>query len=205
MTTVAVTQDVSAVSDETVLIQASRKGDQDAFNQLVLRYQDRIYNLAVRILGDMDAASDITQNTFLTAYLNLKGFRNGSFRSWLYRIATNACYDVHRIHKRHPVLSIEGKELAEEKMLPLDEYSASSGLPEREFEKRELEQVIQHALDQLDFNQRSLVILIDQQELDYKEAAQILGIPVGTVKSRLARTRLRLRQLLSYSTEDNQV
>ena len=200
-TTTAVIQEGSSISDEAGLILASRQGDQKAFNQLVLHYQDRIYNLAVRILGDEDSAGDITQNTFLTAYLKLAGFRNGSFRSWLYRIATNACYDVHRLHKRHPVLSIDDKELAEEKLFPLDDYSVASGLPEREFEKRELEQIIQHALNQLDIRQRTLVVLVDQQELDYKEAAKILGIPVGTVKSRLARARLRLRQLLSHSQE----
>jgi RNA polymerase sigma-70 factor (ECF subfamily) len=85
---VATIQVDSTDRNESEMILAARKGDIDAFNQLVLRYQDRIYNLAVRILGDTDAAEDITQNTFLTAYLNLPRFRNGSFRSWLYRIAT---------------------------------------------------------------------------------------------------------------------
>ena len=104
--------------NESALVMASTKGDLDAFNQLVLSYQDGVFNLAARILGDEDTAEDITQNTFLTAYLNLPRFRNGSFRSWLYRIATNLCYDIHRRYKRYPVLPIENNDLAEEKLTP---------------------------------------------------------------------------------------
>ncbi len=199
MVSTAALKEISARSDEAGLIFASKRGDQEAFNQLVLRYQDRVYNLAARILGDVDTAGDVAQNTFLTAYLNLPRFRDGSFRSWLYRIATNACYDLYRQYQRHRVLSIENEELAEEKLLPLDDISISSGMPEHEVERHELGQTIQRALDQLDIDQRAVVILVDQQELDYREAAQILGIPVGTIKSRLARARLRLRQLLSPS------
>jgi RNA polymerase sigma-70 factor (ECF subfamily) len=182
--------------NESELILAARKGDLDAFNQLVLRYQDRIYNLAVRILGDEDDAGDITQNTFLTAYLNLPRFRNDSFRSWLYRIATNACYDIFRQHKRHPVMSMENEDLVDEKLFPLDNFSSSNMMPEAEFDRHELEEVVQHALIQLDMDQRAAVILVDQQQFDYREAAQVLGIPIGTVKSRLARARLRLRDIL---------
>jgi RNA polymerase sigma factor (sigma-70 family) len=187
----------TAAFNEAVLISASREGDLDAFNQLVLHYQAMIYNLAQRILGDPDSADDITQDTFLTAYLNLSRFRNGSFRSWLYRIATNACYDVHRQHKRHPVLSIEKEILEEQEFLPLFDVHGSSLMPEVEFDRHELGQVIQKALNQLDVDQRTVVVLIDLQDFDYQEAAQILGIPVGTVKSRLARARMILRHLLS--------
>jgi len=191
----------STEMNESELILAARKGDVDAFKQLVLRYQDRIYNLAVRILGDEDDAGDIMQNTFLTAYLNLPRFRNGSFLSWLFRIATNSCYDIFRQHKRHPVMSMEDKDLGEEKLVPLDNISSSNMIPEVEYERHEFEEVVQHALNQLDIDQRVVVILVDQQEFDYQEAAQILRIPVGTVKSRLARARLRLRQLLNSTLD----
>ena len=182
--------------NESDLIFAARKGDADAFNQLVLRYQDRIYNLAVRILGDEDTASDVTQNTFLTAYLNLHRFRNGSFRIWLYRIATNACYDVFRKYKRHPTQSIEDMDLAVEKLASQDHFSSTTGEPEIEIERRELEQVVQSALNQLNVDQRAVLILVDQQEFEYQDAAHILGIALGTLKSRLTRARLRLRDLL---------
>ncbi len=184
---------------ESSLVRVAQKGDLEAFNQLVRFYQDRIFNLATRILGDEDMADDITQNTFLTAYLNLPRFRNGSFRSWLSRIATNLCYDEYRHHKRYPVLSIENNDLAEETLSPLYDFSGASLLPEIEVEKHELEQIVRDALNQLEVDQRTVIVLVDMQEFDYRETAHILGIPIGTVKSRLARARLRLHQLLSSS------
>jgi len=200
-TSIGAFQESSNSPNETVLILRARQGDLDAFNQLVLNYQDRIYNLAVHILGDDYAADDITQNTFLTAYLKLPHFRNGSFRSWLSRIATNACYDVYRLNKRHPVMSMEDKDLAEERISPLDDLLSSSQLPEIELERHELAHIVQRALEQLDMDQRAVVILVDQQDFDYLEAAQVLGIPIGTVKSRLARARMRLCQILSKSLD----
>ena len=181
---------------EAELVRVAQRGDVEAFNQIVLTYQDRIYSLGARLLDDIDAADDITQDTFLTAYLNLPRFRNGSFRSWIYRIATNLCYDVLRRRKRYPVLPLVDKETNEEKLLPLYDFASYSASPEKEFEKHELEQVIQDALTQLDPDQRTVVVLVDMQEFDYREAADVLKIPIGTVKSRLARARLRLRQLL---------
>ncbi len=203
MVRVTAVHDDSTNQTESELILAARKGDAGAFNQLVLGYQDRIYNLAARILGDSDTAEDITQTTFLTAYINFPRFRNGCFRSWLYRIATNACYDVYRQRKRYPVMSIGNKNLAEERLSPLSDFSCSSSLPEAEVERRELEQLILHALEKLDPDQRTIIILVDQQEFDYQETAQILGIPIGTVKSRLARARMRLQQLLNHSITTN--
>lgn len=183
--------------NETSLVLAAQTGDLEAFNQIVLLYQDRIFTLAMRILGDEDSAEDITQKTFLTAYLKLHGFRNGSFYSWLYRIATNACIDELRHYKRYPIVPLEYEEDAEEKLLPVNDFPGSSILPEAEVEKRELRQVIQQALNRLDEDQRVVVVLVDLLECDYPEAAQILGIPLGTVKSRLSRARVRLHHLLS--------
>jgi len=182
--------------NEAGLVLDAQKGDLEAFNQLVILYQDRIYNLALRIVGDEYLAEDITQNTFLAAYRNLPGFRNGSFRSWLYRIATNACYDELRRRKKHPVLSLEYEDRTEERLLPPYDFPGPMSLPGKEYERLELEQVIQQALNQLDADQRAVVVLVDLQGFDYMESAQVLGIPIGTVKSRLARARLRLRHLL---------
>lgn len=190
----------SIALDEVDLILAAQKGDLQAFNQLVLSYQDKIYNLAARILGDEDLAADITQNTFLTAYINMPRFRNGSFRSWLYRIATNACYDEFRRHKRYPVFSIEDEIAAEEKLSPLYDSSATSDLPETELERQEVELVVRQALNKLDVDQRAVVVLVDQQDLDYQQAAEVLAIPIGTLKSRLSRARQQLRDTLSNSS-----
>jgi len=203
VTRYATTLESSIGLNEADLVRVAQKGDIEAFNQLVRFYQDRIFSLAARILGDEDSAEDITQNTFLTAYLNLPRFRNGSFRSWIYRIATNACYDELRRHKRYPVLSLEHEGDAEERLLPLYDFQGQSILPEKEVERHELEQAIQLALSQLDVDRRAAVVLVDLQELTYQEAAQVLGIPVGTVKSRLARGRLELFQRLGTSSGDN--
>ena len=196
MTNYADTRESSISMIEANLILAAQKGDLEAFNQLVLFYQDRIFAMAQKILGDGNLAEDITQNAFLTAYLNLPRFRNGSFRSWLYRIAINACYDELRWHKRHPVLSLENEDEAEELLMPLNDLRGSSLLPEKVVEKRELEQFIQQALNRLDADQRAVVVLVDLQDFDYQEAAQILGVPMGTIKSRLVRARLKLRHML---------
>ncbi len=197
MTKYATTFETLTHLNEADLVSAAQKGDLDAFNQIVLSYQDRIFALATRMLGDQDSADDITQKTFLTAFLNMPRFRNGSFQSWLYRIATNACYDELRRNKRRPTISLDDEDDAEERLLPLYDFSGTKNLPEKEYEKHELEQTIQAALNQLDADQRTVVVLVDLQELDYKEAAQILGVPIGTVRSRLARARLRLRDFLS--------
>jgi RNA polymerase sigma-70 factor (ECF subfamily) len=193
----AATHESLANLEEARLVSSAQQGDLDSFNQIVLLYQDMIFSLARRILGDADLAEDVAQNTFLAAFRSLPGFRNGSFRSWLYRIAVNACYDEFRWEKRHPRQSLEFEEDAEEIPLPRYDFPGSTMMPENEVERHELEQAIQEALDQLDDDQRTVVNLVDLQDFDYQEAAQILGVPLGTVKSRLARARLRLRSLLS--------
>jgi RNA polymerase sigma factor (sigma-70 family) len=179
------------------MVQAAYKGDLEAFNQLVILYQDRIFTLALRIVGDEDAAEDITQNTFLSAYRSLPHFRKGSFGAWLYRIAINACYDELRRRKSHPLLSLEYEDGAEEKSFQLSDFPEPMALPEKEVERRELEQVVQQALNRLGANQRAVVVLVDLLDFDYLEAAQILRVPIGTVKSRLVQARLQLRNLLS--------
>jgi RNA polymerase sigma-70 factor (ECF subfamily) len=187
--------------NETNLVKAAQKGYVQAFNQLILAYQDRIFSLALRILGDEESADDITQNTFMTAYTQLNNFRNGSFRGWLYRIATNACYDEYRRYKRHPVLSIDSQDLVDERMTPLYDSPFSATSPEMEAERDEQARFVQSALDQLDAKQRIVVILVDQQDFDYKEVAFILRIPIGTVKSRLSRGRTHLHAILSKYDE----
>ena len=182
---------------EVDLVRDAKRGDREAFNRLVLAYQDVIFNLAVRTLGCEDLADDITQITFLTAYAQLPRFRDGSFRGWLYRIATNACYDEFRRHKRHPVLSIDGHDLADEHMSSLYEPPSPGASPEMQAELEERAQLVQSALSQLDADQRMVVILVDLQEFDYREAALVLKIPVGTVKSRLSRARAHLQAILS--------
>jgi RNA polymerase sigma-70 factor, ECF subfamily len=187
---------------ESQLVLEAQKGDLRAFNELVLIYQDVVYNLAYRILGDEDSAEDITQDTFLSAYRNMPRFRNGSFRSWLFRITTNACFDELRRRKRHPILSIESEDGPEEDSLSFYDQSLHQISPEQSYLRREMAETLQQALNSLDPDQRSVVVMVDLQDMDYQEAARVLHIPIGTVKSRLARARVRLHRDLFHQDLD---
>jgi RNA polymerase sigma-70 factor (ECF subfamily) len=184
-------------TEDADLVWAAQQGDLEAFNQLVLLYQDRIYSTALRILGDEDSAEDITQNTFLSAYRNLSNFHKGSFLGWLYRIATNACYDELRQRKSHPHQPIELEDDADQEFLPGYDFSYATPTPEKEYERKEFKLVLEKALNRLSADSRAVVVLVDLQDVDYREAAQILGVPLGTMKSRLARARGQLREMFS--------
>ncbi len=183
--------------DEILLIEEAKKGDTDAFNRLVLAYQTRVYNLAYRILGDEASAEDITQTTFLAAYQKITGFRGGSYLAWILRIATNQCYDSLRYKKRHPTTPLEpGSEDDESPETP-SWMTDTSNRPEEQFDQAELEHAIQQCLNALPTEYRTVAVLVDVQGMDYEAAAGIIKTPLGTIKSRLARARLRLRDCLS--------
>lgn len=182
--------------DETFLIQAAQRGDLDAFNRLVLAYQDIVYNQALRMLNDDAPAQDATQEAFISAYRSLTSFRGGSFRAWLLRIVTNACYDILRRRQRRPTTSLEPLDDAGEEIESPQWLADPGEMPEESIERAELEQAIISCLDGLPMEFRSAVVMVDVQGLDYAEAAQAIGKPIGTVKSRLARARLRLRDCL---------
>lgn len=178
--------------DETAWIRDAQKGDLEAFNRLVLAYQDLIYNQAYRMLGDPDAAADATQTAFISAYKNLAGFRGGSFRAWLLRIVTNACYDELRRRKIHPSVPLETASRGSEEIEFLHWKADGYAHPEEHLERKELEMAIQRGLKDISPEYREVVILVDIQGMSYLEAAETLGKPVGTVKSRLARGRTLL-------------
>lgn len=182
--------------DESALIRYAVDGDLDAFNRLVIAYQDVVFNQGMRLLGDDAAAADAAQDAFISAYRNLRSYRGGSFRAWLLRIVTNLCYDELRRRKRRPVIALEPQdEEGEEVESP--RWSIDPGeRPEEAAERGELEQAIQHCLDALPVDFRAVVVLVDVQGMDYQETAQVVGTPVGTVKSRLARARFRLQDCL---------
>lgn len=182
--------------DESGLIQAARQGDLDAFNRLVLANQDIVYSQAYRMLGDAEVAADATQEAFISAYKHLDTYRGGSFRGWLLRIVTNACYDELRRRKRRPTVPLEPVDANEEEIESPSWMIDPGELPEQAAVRKELAQAIQRCLDGLPDEFRLVVVLVDIQGLDYQEAAQAVGKPIGTVKSRLARARLRLRECL---------
>lgn len=189
--------------EESELIREAQRGDLEAFNRLVVAYQARVYNLALRILGDPAAASDAAQEAFISGFKNLRGYRGGSFRAWMLRIVTNACYDELRRIKRRPATSLE--ELVPDPEGPDPEdtsalASAASG-PEATSERFELANAIQDCLNGLPDEFRVVAVLSDVQGLDYQEISAVVGKPLGTIKSRLARARARLRDCLQRHGE----
>lgn len=182
--------------DEIALIQAAKRGDLDSFNHLVLAYQDMVYSHAYRMVGETEAADDATQNTFIAAYNHLNNFRGGSFKAWLLRIVTNTCYDELRRRKRRPTVPLEPADDEGEEVESAKWMVDPAVQPEDQVERLELQKAIQHCLDKLPEEFRSAVVMVDVQGLDYFEASQASGKPIGTIKSRLARARLRLRDCL---------
>ncbi|TKJ30203.1 MAG: RNA polymerase subunit sigma-24 [Chloroflexi bacterium B3_Chlor] len=179
--------------DEKALIASTRQGDTRAFNQLVSHYQDMVYNLAYRILGDAEAAADVSQDTFLSAFQAVSRFKGGSFKAWLLRIATNACYDQLRLQKRRPTSSLEAVYTESD---PSSHFVDGRETPEEHTLRQELGQTIQKGIDTLTLDQRVTLVLSDVQGLSYKEIAEVTGISEGTVKSRLSRARANLRDYL---------
>jgi RNA polymerase sigma factor (sigma-70 family) len=182
--------------DEMALVKDAQGGDLDAFNRLVLFYQDQAFNLSFRMLGDDDSAEDATQNAFIAAYRNLNSYRGGSFRAWVLRIVTNTCYDELRRRKRRPVVPLEPESSDEEEIESPRWLADGSPTPEEAVERSEIGKAIQHCLEGLPDEFRMIAVLVDVQGIDYEEASTIIGKPLGTVKSRLARARSKLRDCL---------
>lgn len=179
--------------DEDALIAAARKGDVRAFNQLVVLYQGLAYNVAYRILNDPDAAADATQDAFFSAYKAMPKFRGGSFKSWVLRIVTNACYDQLRVKQRRPTSSLDDLPVEADHTFYLED---TSELPDEFVERQELNRFIQAGINELPAEQRMVLVLSDVQGLSYQEVAEVLDISLGTVKSRLSRGRAKVRDFL---------
>ncbi len=180
------------VSDEQALIRSAQRSDLEAFNSLVLLYQQQVYHLAYRIMGDEAAASDATQETFISAYRHIGSFHVGSFRNWLLRIARNACYDELRRRKRRPTVSLDKVIVTEEGVIEFDLPASADG-PEQTVQRRELANLLQRGINLLPIEQRQTFVLSDVQGLHYDEIAEITRSKNGTVKSRLSRARANLR------------
>jgi len=185
--------------DEKALIDTARRGDVGSFNQLVLSYQSMVYNLAYRIMGDQAAAADATQDALLSAFKSMGKFRGGSFKSWLLRIVTNACYDQLRLKQRRPATSLDALLVLEP--APAQPFSDPGESPEEYAVRRELNRVIQVGIGALPPEQRIALVLSDVQGLSYQEIAEVTSTSLGTVKSRLSRARGKLRDFLLEQRE----
>lgn len=181
-------------TDESSLIASAQRGRVDAFNHLVLAYQQQVYNLAYRIIGEPAAAADATQEAFISAFQHISRFRGGSFRSWLMRIVSNACYDELRRRKRRPATPLDELGDYDEEANPAL-VNGHEG-PAQYAERQELARTIQAGIATLPPDQRIVIVLSDVQGMSYQEIAEATEASLGTVKSRLARGRSKLRDYL---------
>jgi RNA polymerase sigma-70 factor (ECF subfamily) len=181
---------------DRALVAEALKGNLEAFNELVRVYQDYLFGLVVRVVNDRDAANDAVQEAFFSCYRNLERFRGDSFRSWLTRIALNAATDVLRYRKRRPADPFP--EWEDDSWQPPADEEAS---PERQAMRRQSSRMLAQALAQITEDQRRAIILFDVEGFDYQEIADMTGVSLGTVKSRIHRGRLALRDLLQSDME----
>jgi len=185
--------------DEQTLILAAQRGNLEAFNELVLMYQDFLYRVALNLLRNEEDAEDATQQAFLSAFRNLSTFRGGSLRSWLARILVNASYDELRRLSRAKNLPLQETNQDDEEAGPILWLADTDPSPEARVETNEMLEAIESSLDALPRHYRLVVSLVDVDGFSYEEAAEALDVPVGTIKSRLARARNTLRtSLLRY-------
>lgn len=182
--------------DEQTLIRAAQGGDLEAFNELVLHYQDFLFRIAINILRDEDTAADAVQQAFISAFRSLGTFRGGSLRSWLSRIVVNAAYDELRREARNRSVPLEVFNQEGEEMEPASWLADPGPSPEEEAETSLLMDAVRACIEKLPGPYRLAVQLVDFEGLSYDEAAAALDVPKGTIKSRLARARDALRQSL---------
>jgi RNA polymerase sigma-70 factor (ECF subfamily) len=181
---------------EEMLVSEATKGSLEAFNQLVLRYQNLAYQHAYALTGETASAQDIIQESFIKSFRNIRNFRGGSFRAWLLKIITNTTYDVFR----------QSRQVSIQPLFPENEYGEEIESPgwlthpaasvEAAVERHEDSKRVNQLLGELPEAYRQVLILVDMYELDYWEAAELLNLPLGTVKSRLARGRLQMKKKL---------
>lgn len=180
------------MTEEKALLSRARRGEMSAFEDLVTRYEKRVYALALRSTGDAEDAADLTQETFLRAWRAMDGFRGDSgFSTWLFRITMNLCVDFARRKTAVPQTQSLTDEEERERALP-----DTAPTPEQHLENSELGRELVAALGEVSEEHRRIVLLRDVSGLSYTEIAEVLELSEGTVKSRLSRARLALREIL---------
>ena len=186
-------QPAPAPQEPQSLIARAQAGDRHAFNQLVLSTQGVAYNTAYRVLQDEAAAADVVQEAFIKAYRALGSYRGGSFKSWFLRILMNTCYDLLRVQKRQATSSLDALVVESEE---LNQLADGMEQPEAYAERMELRHWIERGIATLPVDQRAALVLSDVEGYSYQEIVEITGVSLGTVKSRINRGRLRLRDYL---------
>ncbi len=181
--------------DDSTLVARARQGDQEAFTQLVVQYQVPLYNMALRMVGSRDDAADVAQEAFLRAWEKLRTLREAPFKPWLFQIAVNLCYDHFRRGKRYGQMPDEDQG---EKVIGL---GASIPDPQDQAEVHERSRLVRQSMDSLEHDMRAALVLRDVNGMAYEEIASVLRVPLGTVKSRIARARAQVQERLMVYPE----
>jgi RNA polymerase sigma-70 factor, ECF subfamily len=188
-------------SADRLLIIRAQSGNSSAFNELIQQYEKAVFNFAYRLTGNYDDAHDVTQDAFIRAYNAIGSFRgDASFTTWLFRITTNVFLDERKKRKAHPTQSLDEVVQGEESNLTRQVEDPSAG-PEALVTDRERIAVLNKAIHKLPEYQRAMVVMYHMEQKAYEEIAEILEIPIGTVKSRLNRARVALKDLLAADRE----
>lgn len=190
--------------DERAVIRRVLEGDDQAFAQLVTAYEKQVFNLCLRMCGNREEAKDLAQEAFLKAWRGLRFYQfEAAFSTWLYRLTSNVCIDYLRREKRRPTVSLTLEDDNQE--TPEMEIADSAPLPEEQVLHREREELVAWAMNQLDEEFRQVLTLRVIENLSYEEIGQIMELKEGTVKSRLARARLKLKKILWESGNNLEV
>jgi RNA polymerase sigma-70 factor (ECF subfamily) len=181
--------------DDRELVGRARQGDREAFTQLIMQYQVQLYNTALRMVGSREDAADITQEAFLRAWEKIRTLRDAPFKSWLFQIAVNLCYDHFRRGRRYGVMPDEeqgGKIVGLGVAIPD---------PQERAEANERAKVVRESIESLEHDMRAALVLRDINGMAYDEIAGVLGVPLGTVKSRIARARAQVQEHLQRNPD----
>ena len=187
----------AAAPEEKALIARCKRGDLDAFNELIKKYEKPVYNFAYRLTGRYDDAQDVAQDAFVRVYNAIGSFRgDASFSTWLFRITTNVFLDERKKTRAHPTSSLD-EYIATEESSMARQVEDPSPTPEMLTEGMERSQLLEQAIQSLPEYQRAMVVLYHTEQKSYEEIAEIMDMPIGTVKSRLNRARLALKEKLT--------
>ncbi len=187
---------------ERILLERAKSGDIIAFEELIGSYQKRVFNLALRIIGNYDDAADLAQEAFVRIYKAISSFKEqSSFSTWVYRITTNVCLDEIRKRKNRKVVYIDEDIQTDDGEMKRQVISSDPG-PDEAAERSEIRRIVNDAINRLPEEQRVVITLRDLQGMSYEEIARILELPAGTVKSRINRARLALKNMLSSENRE---
>jgi len=181
------------------VIENCKAGDERAFAEIVLHSQKKVFNIAYRMLGNLEEAKDLAQEVFISVFDSIKDLREEiRFDAWLTQITLNHCRNRWKYLKRRQYFnsdSLDDPVETEDGDVPRDIYDPSDN-PETLYEKKMIQQLVQRGLQKLEVDQRELLVLRDLQGFSYEEMGELLGLPEGTIKSKLHRARMDLKQVL---------